>query len=246
MLTVCHLAWLLMFMIQYIKTCLAAFTYRSSLFMAHDCQRQRLANNVTKVTEQGWAGEQNMASRHSIPQRIYVKEDKVKVQKKKKNRKREMTQPKRDGEPSTNKWDRKWEPSKWSESEGAVKQIGPMGARERTKAALLLIDCRISPIFPSGTVVRQWQMEADWTPEQKKGLRNLPWSCPQLWVTTPQHVPCLTGHGQAQRKEREGWGGLKKVKRGRWDYWTRGGGVHNLFMNVKDDFSPYNFKQFST
>lgn len=63
--------------------------------MAHDCQRQRLANNVTKVTEQGWAGEQNMASRHSIPQRINVKEDKVKRE--------ETTQPKRDGEPSTNK-----------------------------------------------------------------------------------------------------------------------------------------------
>lgn len=122
------------------------------------------------------------------------------------NEKREMTQPERDGEPWTNKWDRKWEPSKWSESERAVKQIGPMGASERTKAALLLIDCRISPISPSGTVVRQWQMEADWTPEQKKGLQNLPWSCPQLWVTTPQHVPCLTGHGQARRKEWEGWG----------------------------------------
>lgn len=65
-------------------------------------------------------------------------------------------------------------PSKWSESEGAVKQIGPMGANERTKAALLLIDCRISPISPNGTVVRQWQMEADWTPERKKGLQNLP------------------------------------------------------------------------
>lgn len=55
-----------------------------------------------------------------------------------------------------------------------MKQIGPMGANERTKAALLLIDCRISPIFPIGTVVRQWQMEADWTPERKKGLQNLP------------------------------------------------------------------------
>ena len=117
------------------------------------------------------------------------------------NETKEMTQPERDREPWTNKWDRKWEASKWRESEGAVKQIGPMGASERTKAALLLIDCRISPISPSGTVARQWQMEADWTPEQKKGLQNLPWSCPQLWVTTPQHVPCLTGHGQAQRKE---------------------------------------------
>lgn len=57
-------------------------------------------------------------------------------------------------------------------AKGAVKQIGPLGVRERTKAALLLIDCRISPIFPSGTVRRQWQMEADWTPELKKGLRK--------------------------------------------------------------------------
>lgn len=118
-----------------------------------------------------------------------------------------IIRPKRDREPWTNKWDRKWEPSKRSESEGAVKQIGPMGASERTKAALLLIDCRISPFSPSGTVARQWQMEADWTPEQKKGVQNLPWSCPQLWVTTPQHAPCLTGHGQAQRKDWEGWGG---------------------------------------
>lgn len=62
---------------------------------------------------------------------------------------------------------------KRGESEGAVKQNGPMGASERTKAALLLIDCRISPISPSGTVARQWQMEADWTPEKKKGLQNL-------------------------------------------------------------------------
>ncbi len=31
-----------------------------------------MANNVTKVTEQGWAGERNMASRHSIPQMICV------------------------------------------------------------------------------------------------------------------------------------------------------------------------------
>lgn len=36
--------------------CLAAFTYRSSIFTAHDCQRQHLANKVTKVSEQGWAG----------------------------------------------------------------------------------------------------------------------------------------------------------------------------------------------
>lgn len=52
---------------------------------------------------------------------------------------------------------------------GAVKQIAPTGARQRTKAALLLIDCRISPIFPGGSAERQWQMEADWTPEQRKG-----------------------------------------------------------------------------
>lgn len=53
-----------------------------------------------------------------------------------------------------------------------MKQIGPTGASERTKAALLLIDCRISPLSPSGTAERQWQMEADWTPEQKKGLKT--------------------------------------------------------------------------
>lgn len=29
-----------------------------------------MANNVTKVTERGRAGRRNMASRHSIPQRI--------------------------------------------------------------------------------------------------------------------------------------------------------------------------------
>lgn len=52
---------------------------------------------------------------------------------------------------------------------GAVKQIAPTGARQRTKAALLLIDCGISPIFPSGTAERQWQMEADWTKQQRKG-----------------------------------------------------------------------------
>lgn len=51
----------------------------------------------------------------------------------------------------------------------AVKQIAPTGARQRTKAALLLIDCRISPIFPGGTAERQWQMEADWTERQRKG-----------------------------------------------------------------------------
>lgn len=51
---------------------------------------------------------------------------------------------------------------------GAVKQIAPTGARQRTKAALLLIDCRISPIFPGGTTERQWQMEADWTERQRK------------------------------------------------------------------------------
>lgn len=62
---------------------------------------------------------------------------------------------------------------KWKREVGAVKQIGPMGVSERTKAALLLIDCRISPTFPSGTVARLWQMEADWTPEQKKGPQNL-------------------------------------------------------------------------
>lgn len=42
--------------------------------MAHDWQRYRLANNVTKVTEQGWAGRRNMASRYSIPQIIHVGE----------------------------------------------------------------------------------------------------------------------------------------------------------------------------
>lgn len=52
---------------------------------------------------------------------------------------------------------------------GAVKQIAPTGARQRTKAALLLIDCRISPIFPGGTTERQWQMEADWTKRQQEG-----------------------------------------------------------------------------
>lgn len=51
---------------------------------------------------------------------------------------------------------------------GAVKQIAPTGAQQRTKAALLLIDCRISPIFPGGTTERQWQMEADWTKRQQE------------------------------------------------------------------------------
>lgn len=83
--------------------CLAAFTYRSSIFTARDCQRQHLANKVTKVSEQGWAGrvgakkkKKDMASRHSIPQRTCVRRlggrekadeesvmDKVKMQKKK-------------------------------------------------------------------------------------------------------------------------------------------------------------------
>lgn len=137
-------------------------------------------------------------------------------------------------------------------SEGAVKQIGPMGAWERTKAALLLIDCRISPIFPSGTVVRQWQMEADWTPEQKKSLRNLPWSCPQLWVTTPQHFPCLTGYGQAQRKEWGGWGEWKRSKEAGTTGQEgvreeRGWEVQNVFsLWIKDEFTLKNCKvQFS-
>lgn len=33
-----------------------------------------MANNVTKVTKQGWAGKRNMARRHSISQRIHVRE----------------------------------------------------------------------------------------------------------------------------------------------------------------------------
>lgn len=41
--------------------------------MAHDCQRQHLANSVTKVTSQVWAGKRNMASRDATPQIIYVK-----------------------------------------------------------------------------------------------------------------------------------------------------------------------------
>lgn len=162
-----------------------------------------------------------------------------------------MTWPKRDGEPSTNKWDRKWEPSNWSEGEGAVKQIGPTGARQRTKAALLLIDCRISPIFPGGTVARQWQMEADWTPEQgeekkKKGLRNLPWSWPRWWVTAPQHVPCLTGHGQALRKgsERAGGGGVKTGQKRKLGSCMRRGderGESFLFVDIKEDSSDKKF-----
>lgn len=88
--------------------------------------------------------------------------------KKKRHNQREMESHQQINETESEK------PSKWSSSEGAVKQIGPMGACERTKAALLLIDCRISPLFPTGTVVKQWQMEADWTPELKKGLQNLP------------------------------------------------------------------------
>lgn len=103
----------------------------------------------------------------------------------------------------------------WSESERAVKQIGPMGASERTKAALLLIDCKISLIYPSGTVVRQWQMEADWTPGQKKRPAK-----PAV------KLPTIVGHNTATRslfnrtwqrteKGRRGLGGIKKGQKRR-------------------------------
>lgn len=113
---------------------------------------------------------------------------------------------------------------------GAVKQIAPTGARQRTKAALLLIDCRISPIFPGGSAERQWQMEADWTPEQRKGegkkgkklkkkkrrRRKDPKNLRRSWpppprVATQQHAPCWTGRSRAER-QREGGEGSRQVK----------------------------------
>lgn len=101
-----------------------------------------------------------------------------------------------------------------------MKQIGPTGARQRTKAALLLIDCRISPIFPGGTVARQWQMEADWTPEQGEGKKK-------RLAKPAVKLAAMVGHNTATRslfnrtrpstEERKwGTGGLKQVKRGSW------------------------------
>lgn len=73
-------------MTQYIKICLGIFTYNSLSFMAHDCQRQRLANNVTKVTEdgRGWEekyGKQTLNTSKNLC-REETQEYEVKVQRK--------------------------------------------------------------------------------------------------------------------------------------------------------------------
>lgn len=81
-----------------------------------------MANNVTKVTERGWAGRRNMASRHSIPHRsdvtgrsrnrgreydVQSKDTKGTEKRREQNETKEMTRPKRDREPFTDKLDRK-------------------------------------------------------------------------------------------------------------------------------------------
>lgn len=56
-------------------------------------------------------------------------------------------------------------------------------------------------------------MEADWTPELKKGpAKNLPRSWPPRRVTTPQHARCLRGHGDRSSRAGEG---LEEVRGGR-------------------------------
>lgn len=50
---------------------------------------------------------------------------------------------------------------------------------------------------------------------EKRPVKNLPRSWPRRWVTTPQHAPCLIGHGE--RSERAGEG-LEEVRCGRLEW----------------------------
>lgn len=101
--------------------CLAAFTYRSSIFTAHDCQRQHLANKVTKVSEQGWAGGGGGKKKIWQAHTQYLKEpvleggerekadeesvmDKVKVQKKKGNRERGERNKTKENDTTKERW----------------------------------------------------------------------------------------------------------------------------------------------